>query len=81
MKNFFDYKYRLYFRTPFTSFSQSKDIVYTDDYEKIKNKIENIGTDKGYTEYMILIKTEQGVDVIREPLERPKKLVKTLGYF
>lgn len=76
MKKLFDYKYRLYFRTPFQGFSQCKEVVYTDNIEKINNKIDNVEPEKGYVEYLLIIQTENGPIVERNPLERP--LVKKL---
>ena len=77
MKRLFDYKYRLYFRTPLTSFSQCKDVVYSDKLEDIGKAIDNVDQQKGYTEYMLIIKTDNGDITERQPLDRPKSLVKT----
>jgi hypothetical protein len=77
MKNLFDYKYRLYFRTPFIDFSQCKDVLYTNDLEKVGKAIDNVDQQKGYTEYMLITKTENGDIIERNPLDRPKMLVKT----
>lgn len=68
MENYFDYKYRLYFRTYLTSFSQCKDVVYTNKIEDIHNALDNI---TGYNEYLFIINTENGPITERGPLERP----------
>lgn len=77
MKKIFDYKYRLYFRTPLIGFSQCEDVLYTDDLEKVWKAIDNVNQEKGYTEYMLITKTENGDITERNPLDRPKMLVKT----
>lgn len=79
MKNIYDFKYRLYFRTPFQGFSQCKEVVYTDSIEKINKKIENVDPEKGYIEYMLITQTEDGPIVERQPLERPLVKKLTLG--
>lgn len=78
MKNLFDYKYRLYFRTPSQGFSQCKDPVYNDDMEVIRNAIENVDIEKGYIEYLLITQTENGPEVERHPIECQinKRLVK-----
>ena len=77
MKNLFNYKYRLYFRTPLTDFSQCKDVLYTNNLEKVWEAIDNVNQEKGYTEYMLITKTDNGDITERNPLDRPKSLVKT----
>ena len=79
MKNLFEYKYRLFFRTPFTGFSQCKEVFYTDDIEKVNKKIDNIDPGKGYIEYLLIEQTEDGPVLKREPLERPLVKKLTLG--
>ena len=76
MKNLFDYKYRLYFRTPLTCFSQCKDVLYTNSLEDVGKAIDNVNQEKGYTEYMLITKTDNGDIIERNPLDRP--LVKKL---
>ena len=73
MKNLFDYKYRLYFRRNFESFAQCKDTVYTNDIQDIYNALDNI---KGYDEYLLITNTEYGPVTERNPLEKPKRLIK-----
>lgn len=71
MKGLLDYKYRLFFRTPFQGFSQCKDPVYDDNIEVIRNAIENVDREKGYIEYLLITQTENGPVIEREVLERP----------
>lgn len=77
MENPFEFKYRLYFRTNLTSFSQCKDVLYTNDIEKVYRKINNI---QGYDEYMLITNTENGPITERNPLDRPKMLIKVPKY-
>lgn len=75
MKNVFNYKYRLYFRRFCDSFSQCKDVVYTNDINDIYSALNSI---QGYDEYMLITNTENGPVIERNAMEPKinKRLVK-----